>query len=74
MIKNSSKNEMDKSLKVIKFKTKENFNWKTAKIWLDNAILDCKVEEIEEEVLFLNNKIKGLEEQLKEEIITKKEN
>ena len=37
-------------------------------------MLECKVEEIEDKVLCLNQKTEGLEEWLKEEIETRKEN
>ena len=44
-IKDYSKKDADESLRV--FKAKDDFERETTTIWLDNAILDSKVEELE---------------------------
>ena len=67
-------NEINETLKEMKLKAEENFDQENTKIQLDNAMLECKVEEVEEEVLFLDDKIQDLDEHLQEKIKTKKEN
>ena len=65
-----SADEIKESLQVLK--TEDDFDRETAIICLNNAMLECKVEEMEGEMPVLNNKIQGLEERLKEEQKMKK--
>ena len=54
------------SVGISKLKYKEDFSNETAQTQLDNIMLPCKLEEVEEDTLHLHGQIKGLEEKLKE--------
>ena len=60
-----SRKNVEESLQVLK--NADDFERETAIIWLDNAILECEVEELQNERLDLVRTIQELKGEIKEE-------